>query len=413
MSNTDEREPPKPLPADVINEILYGRNNNLRNTIDFINSSLRERDRIRRELRLSLYRNNLIHRLSGTADRTEIIEGIDGSYKIHRTLAFIAIAYGAVGYAPNHPNNDNKLRYNTFLLPSTFSVEGGRIAQGLMTFEEFYLAATSTSNIVIMDGSFISFLTRLNSALSYMNNNRNERIVNDAITRVSPNSNNEMNIYYRYRNETNKGMLLLDVLTSNINNNNKYIMAIPKGSQSSSAIDTILTRIQIPTELRQILRDHFTDRMLFTLILDENEYFYFYTSQRDLTNGRHEANLARGSDFRPIEADLVEEFYDREGRYSANGGFTFVYYRPQRWAPAYKIELPGKIDKTIIDNILNKLKESVIDPSILEHYEQYMADQLAREIGEATEAIISAALSQLSNTIGPDVVRLLLSTYRT
>jgi hypothetical protein len=55
----------------------------------------------------------------------------------------------------------------------------------------------------------------------------------------------------------------------------------------------------------------------------------------------------------------------------------------------------------------------VIDPSMAEHYEQYMADKIVKLVAKSTRAIVGASISSLSQRLGPDIVRVLLSSYRT
>ena len=269
-----------------------------------------------------------------------------------------------------------------------------------------------------MDGSFISFLTSLNNFYAKVANNPNDSAVQAIRKFIDPNSNDPNNVY-RFTGSTR---FLIGTLTTNLTSSSKkYIVAIPKGSGTSSALQYILNKVitfSNPPNIgnqpfKDYLTSHYTDRMLFTLILAQGEYFSYYVNQKDLTNG-HEANFARtAGDLRPLDADEIEEFYDDKGSYSGRGGFTYVFYRPYLWAPAYKIEIPGRVDNSTIEEILLRLTQSVIDPSIVEHYEQYMADKLAKIVARSTRAIVGAAVNSLSNTLGPDIVRLLLSSYRT
>lgn len=419
MSTSRRSSSNLPLPEDLANEILYGKTHNLERSINFISSALSGRDKVKSYLRNELINQGLIKQLPQRTSRLTVVEGVDGSYKAHRTLAFQILAFGVVGYAPSHPNPNQKLRYFVMAIPTLMSDFPQTILKGITTLYEFAMAYTSNANLVIMDGSFITFLTSLNSFYAKISGYPNDPASAAVRDFVDPNSNNPYNVY-KFTSSTH---FLIDTLKSNITYNpSKYIVSIPKGSGTSSALEYILNNVitlsNPPTIGNQSFKDylitHYTDRMLFTVILGEDEYFYYYTNQKALTNNAHEANLARtAGSLRPQDADEVEEFYDSKGSYSTTGGFTFVFYRPHRWAPAYKIEIPGRVSQNTIEEILLRLKESVVDPSIAEHYEQYMADKLAKIVAKSTRAIIGASMANLSQTLGPDIVRLLLSSYRT
>jgi hypothetical protein len=338
---------------------------------------------------------------------------------VHRTLAFQILAFGVVGYAPSNPNPNQKLRHFVIAIPTLISDFPQTIIKGITTLYEFVMAFTSNANLVIMDGSFITFLTSLNSFYAKVSGYPNDPASTAVRELIDPNSNNPNNVY----RVAGANSFLIATLGSNIaHNTSKYIVSIPKGSGTSSALEYILNNVitlSNPPKIgsqnfRDFLITHYTDRMLFTVILGPGEYFYYYTNQRALTNNVHEANLARrAGDLRPPDADEVEEFYDSKGKYEKTGGFTFVFYRPQKWAPAYKIEIPGRVSQNVIEEILLRLRESVIDPSIAEHYEQYMADKIVKIVAKSTRAIVGASMANLSQTLGPDIVRLLLSSYRT
>jgi len=407
-----------PLPEDLANEILYGATKNLERSLNFISKALSGREEIRKYLRNELIKQNLIKRLPNRTSKLRVVEGVDGGYKSHRTLAFQILAFGVVGYSPFHPNYNQKLRKFVLAVPSLMSDFSQTILKGLTALYEFAMAHTSDSELIIMDGSFITFLTSLNSFYARVVNNPNDSAVLAIRDLIDPTSNDPNNIY-KFATSTR---FLINTLTVNITpRTSKYIVAIPKGSGTSSALKHILDNAiplsNPPTIAGQSFKDylisHYTDRMLFTLILGEQEYFYYYINQKSLTNG-HEANLARtANNLRPQDADDVEKFYDEKDNYSGRGGFTYVFYRPHKWAPTYKVEIPGKVPTDVIDEILLRLKDSVVDPSIAEHYEQYMADKIVKQVAKSTRAIIGASISSLSQSLGPDIVRMLLSSYRT
>ena len=393
-------------------EILYGNTKNLERTINFIQTALSGRYQVIQYLRNELINQGQIKQIRSSQSRLQVVEGVDGSYKPHKTLAFQVLAFGVVGYAPSHPDPSKRLRHFVMAVPTLMSDFSSVILKGITTLYEFAMAYTSTSDLVIMDGSFISFLTSLNSFYAKVSNNPNDPAVIAIRRFIDPNINDPNNVYQFAGSKK----FLIGVLTS------KKVIAVPKGSGTSSALQYILDKVVVlnnpPVVGNQSFKDHllshYTDRMLFTLILQQpGEYFRYYVNQRDLTNG-HEANLARSAGaLRPEDADDVEAFYDDKGVYAGIGGFTYVFYRPHRWSPAYKIEIPGRASDSFIEEILIRLSQSVLDPSIAEHYEQYMADRLAKIVAKSTRAIIGASINSLSNTLGPEIVRILLSSYRT
>ncbi len=390
----------KTLPADVVECILSERN--IRGTIDFVNSALSYRDQIRVKVTDLLMRQGEIHTLPNRSSSLNIVEAIDGSYATHRTIAFILLVFGAAAYSPDNPVPKQKLRYDVNAIPILFSDLVGRVAQGLMTFEEFYLAATSQADLIIMDGSFISFLTRLNSIMSAIN----EYPYDPAVTTIKPLIDpNDPGSFYAKAGQK----FISKVLTYNLRSSGPKIIAIPKSSQSRIILRKIIhTGDQAFDEA---VMKYYTDRALFTIILDKNEYYYKYFSQRDMTGRTHRANLGRRSPVRPVDADEIEDFYDDEGNYQGRGGFTLVYYRPKKWAPAYKIEIPGKVSKQVIEDILLKIRDLIVDPSIQEPYPQYMVDKIIKQIARSSKAVLDAAYANLTS-YDPSLIRLLLTSYR-
>ena len=94
-----------------------------------------------------------------------------------------------------------------------------------------------------------------------------------------------------------------------------------------------------------------------------------------------------------------------------------TYYKPYRWSPAIRIELPSYIaeDKDKLDILMQNIKSQCEIPSILEPYPLYMADRIAKRISPAIPAYKQIITNQLINS--PDQnegdILFMMHSYRT
>ena len=408
MTTRDRRLKEFPLPADVTGDILSP--DNIRVTRDAIEHIRQGRERVVRTIRRALIEHNAIRQIPDRRSRLRVVEAIDGSYALHRAVSFILLAFGGATYCPDNPNINEKIRYNVHIVPIFFSENVGRVSQGLMTLSEFYLATTSRNvDLIIMDGSFISFLTRLNSFFALFRSPDQQpywRYIYPFIDRSNPNS---------YFNRAGADFIN-KVFMANILSNSPRIIAIPKATYTSILTDWIIRNFNIPKNIVNNLQQYFTDRTLFSLLLRVGEYIYHNFGCDYIKNPQNPqpTNFARrtADPYKPDRPEELEDFLDRRNRFSQNGGITIVYFRPHTWAPAYKIEIPGNVNERVIEDILIKVAELIVDPSIVEPYPQYVVDKIIRQIAKTSRAVLAAVEAQL-NMRDPATVRLLLSAIRT
>lgn len=337
---------------------------------EFVRALLSQGGEIRQQARDKLQREGKLRRLGAIepfADPADV-EGVDGSLDIVHAAAvdFAVAAAVAVGRA---------LRHRVEVISAAHSQFLSRACQGIMTMLELRLIAESQAPLIIYDGSLISALVRVNSALAA----REEHPEDGLWRQVDP----------VFQSMSEVPAWFLESL-------NKRVIACPKLSASDSFLSA-----HFPG-----LKGIFSDRSFFTLVLEPGE---FVAHKPPFP----QTNLARTSRFIRDHPDRrrVEEFYDRDR-------FWEVFYRPHSWSAAYKLEVPGKFrfdpGADDLSPMLETFRGLLSDPSLQEPYPQFLADALCRQISVGVNALRDGVESLLcSQGIDISAIRSTMAGYRT
>jgi hypothetical protein len=357
-----ELEGQKPLPEEIVRDVLGASGP----CLAYVRTILDKGKSIRNEARKRLQAEGKIRRIDGVRPLTEgrLVEGVDGSYHSVRTAALDLSLCSAVGAGP-------KIRHKVKVFSAPHSQHLSRACQGIMTLLELHLIAGTDSPLVIYDGSFLSALIRVNSALAAESASPGDSLW----TYVGP-------IYDE---------LALQQLCFHPAISNQKSVAIPKLSTSTNFVD----------ENFPALKSFFSDRTFFSIVLDPGEF----VSNQPPPEPKY--NLATESSYRPPDADDVIRFF-------IDTGFVEVFFRPHAWSPAYKIEVPGNFPSEKMAPMLATVSDLLPDPGMLEPYPQFLADQLSRQIGVAGYALRDAIQGALyAEGADPRAVHAALSGYRT
>ncbi len=352
----------KTLPEEIVRDVLGSSDQ----CLDYARTVLEKGRTVRDEARKKLADEGKIGNVKGVRPFTDgkNVEGVDGSYHSVRTAALDLSLCAAVGAGPS-------IRHKLKVFSSPHSQLLTRACQGIMTLLEIHLIAGSKSPLVIYDGSFISALVRVNSALAAESTAPGDSLW----TYVRP-------IYDELSGQQPSFYAALS---------SKKTVAIPKLSTSSNFVEQ-----NFPA-----LKAYFSDRTFFSIVLDPSE---FVVNQR-VPEPRY--NLGEDSTYRPPDADQVIRFY-------RDLGFMEVFFRPHAWSPAYKVEVPGDFPTDKIAELLATIAELLPDPGMLEPYPQFLADQLSRQIGVAGYALRDAVQGALyAEGADARAVHAALSGYRT
>ena len=364
---------------------------------EFARSIVSDRDTVK-AVRAVLEKNGLIRQFNVQTQTGLTAEGVDSSFTVYRTLSMQAIIIAAAAYRKE--SRDTKIRRVVNAIPSLLSDYSDDLVRGLATLYELALARSSTADIVMLDGSFVSFAVNL-ATLYYSLSNKHDPAVVAVMEYIDQNSTNPLNVFSIARSKT----FATDVILQNAG---PRAVALPKASGAQGAIQYLSDFLGIDRGLSETLFRRYTDRSLFTLVLEPGEYFTFHSVR---IHEREKLEVKGGPDWPWV--DEIYDFLSDRGKFSGSGGLTVVIYRPYAWSPAYKVEIPGRATRDYIETVLGRLSASIVDPGIKEHEEQYMADMIAKEMLESIADAGAAVLLDTERTDDIDASILLMSYYRT
>ncbi|MBC8142012.1 MAG: DNA double-strand break repair nuclease NurA [Armatimonadetes bacterium] len=93
----------------------------------------------------------------------------------------------------------------------------------------------------------------------------------------------------------------------------------------------------------------------------------------------------------------------------------FTYFKPHAWSPAFRLEIKQEAadDPAQLCAILTGIKEQVVSPEIREPYPQWVADRMAKSVGDALVALRTAVHYDLADSGMGEFAALFAQSYRT
>ena len=326
----------------------------------------------RDELRNAIQQESLIRsRADLEVPREPSVVGIDGSYQLHRLTSLDLCAAAAVGVegTAKEARRHWQEPYHRFWAKTILHNQATTLAlRGLMVSMELELATNAPHDLVLIDGSFASLIIYLNQGLSNLSD--------------VPLVGEELRTRWDSENLLQN---LIGALAS------ERTVALPKYTSRN--------------EMEEFVQDvgplHCDGRTLATLILEPGEY----------TNPL------------PIYAD--EEYHlppslcsmqDDDRMNSALSGIQVIYFRPFRWVPALRLEVPGSIahSPTRLSLILRGIESQFFSPAVVEPYPLFLADRMVKSLGAGVsvmEQTVAQYVTDSSNDL--ELTTLLLQNYRT
>lgn len=244
----------------------------------------------------------------------------------------------------------------------------------IMSLMEIKLAAQSQSDLVLIDGSFISTLVNVVTGIAKIPDysEADSGIDNGLKTHVSE-------LLHDI------GDKVLTLLTSG-----RHI-AVPKYSTTNELQD--ISGINLDG------LSSFDAKTLFSIALEADEVSLMFPV-KEFNNSQKE-KFDKGFNFGPWKKDIFE---------CLDHIHTF-YYKPWPWSTAIRIDVPGVIDDSGLQNIMSAVKIMTRQPDILEPIPLYFADRWAKTISDGvTPAIQEAALAQIKD---PELRMMFALDYRT
>jgi hypothetical protein len=93
----------------------------------------------------------------------------------------------------------------------------------------------------------------------------------------------------------------------------------------------------------------------------------------------------------------------------------FTYFKPHEWSPAFRLEIKRETaeDPDQLCSILTGIRSQVVSPEIREPYPQWVADRMAKSVGDALVALRTAVHYDLADSGMGEFASLFAQSYRT
>ncbi|MCA1704234.1 MAG: DNA double-strand break repair nuclease NurA [Actinobacteria bacterium] len=302
------------LPEDLLRDLLAGADAVVQEVEALLAPALDGRDRLREALgNLGLIR-------SLVTQAPQSICGVDGGFAVERTAAAdlqLSVAVGVEGLAEGSTRWDGT-QYQWWARVAKHDLESERLARGVMVSQELSILAQAPHEVRILDGSHLTLVIQLNSAL----------------TAFSDEIRQEVRAVWE-RLGTVDG--LRDAARDHA------VIAMPKYDSSR----TITNRLE--QEVHQEIPGD--DKYLLGLILREGELVIPQPVPEHPWSTLH--FTARPGDeqiAKALEA-AIEPLRKRE--------INFTYFKPSQFSPAFRLETKSTLDDDAIDAICSTLASQI------------------------------------------------------
>ena len=385
------------LPSELLNEILDG--------VDDIASQANKLIKIDQgkieAWRSELESQRLINKLDKEVSDNMSVMGVDGSCITNRMAGadlLLAAAVGIEGYMEAGQQGwEGNNQYHAWSQIVPHEEENYRLSQGLMHVLELSVISQARYDIMIMDGSHITPVLKLNSMMSAGNNLGG----NPSYTK------------------TIKGFM-----SSKLKSN---IEGIPDILESAFADDKIIG-INKYSSSRDLISSCATigqdtsidDKTLLSVALEVDEYTKPRTVGRSSEENKRWRLLHIDCNLPGIETSLRKAINNKFKKSleqiriddDNDSSLMYTYFKPTPKL-AYRIELKNGVarNENLLQRVLASLKRQVAYPFTLEPLPQFLADNMAHHISSSVRAIKDSLLHSPANEIDPNHMHLLMN-YR-
>jgi hypothetical protein len=354
------------LPEDLLRDLLSGAADMMEEVRSILIPSLEHKDALRQAL------NDL--KLIRTFEENAPVSicGVDGGFAVERTSVVdiaLAVAVGVEGLSTS-TTSWNSTQYGWWSRILAHAPESERLARGVMVAEELNILANAPHKIRILDGSHLTLVIQLNSALTAFS----DELRSEA-----------KRVWER--------LLTVEALTATVNH--PGIVAMPKFDSSRTISDLLEKELNIalPGDDKQIL----------TLLLRPGELLVPQQVPQSPWDKLH--LTTSNSDDAEISGRLDAAIAPLRNR-----DIYFTYFKPDEFAPAFRIEIKDSIS---LDDLCATLSTQITGPFIREPYPQYLADVMAKSVGLGLSALQAAVQLALSRGGSADIAEMLIRSYRT
>lgn len=374
------------LPDEVLQQVL-ARTAEVADGVRALFSRVDERRVPLRDTLLSDGRVRRLFDLPPVASPT--VAAVDGGAAVEKALGAdtaLAVAVGVEGLGINPQGYWPGVQYAAW--QRTLPHEGEETAatcRGVMAALELAVLRDAPHDVVLLDGAHITPVIALNAMLSV----KHEGLRGQVAEQVS---------------EMQTAEALIAVMTK------PSVVAVVKYDGSRD-----LSHTWLPADVRGPGLG-LDDRTTMSLLLEEGEY----TDPQPiaLTQQSRSNWLARRIEVL-TPADAAREAV----RLALNDAITLVrddclfvtYYKPHPWSPAYRLEIKPEVvqNPERMAQVLQGIQEQVVSPEIREPYPQWVADRMAKSVGDALVALRTAVNFDLADAGMGEYVSLVAHSYRT
>jgi hypothetical protein len=363
------------LPEDLLAELLSAAPKIAAQVRNLLGPALAMKDRLQQAA------EDLERIASAPPGSGQTVCSVDGGFAVERTVAVdiaLSVAVGVEGFAPAGGScawDDNQ--YSSAYQVLTHDLENERLARGAMVILELDVLADAPHEFRIYDGSHLTPIIQLNSALT-----SRSPVVTEFTAELGDKHDlrgafaafaTDPNIVAMPKYDSSRELcnILGAAIGERVPGDDKYLTSlILRGGQFT-------TPEQVPKRPWQLL--HFTERE---------------------SAAGPAAELAR---------DLDEALQPLQ-----NCQLYSLYFRPDDVGPAYRVEVKPELahDPDRLTDLLSTLSAQITGPFVREPYPQYLADVMAKSVGFGLSALQTAAQLALSRD-APELAQLVIHSYRT
>lgn len=298
------------------------------------------------------------------------VSAVDGTYKVISTTMYDIIFVGAVSYS----FRDDGFRYDMYTIITPPSILSEKIARGLMVLIEFKLASENLGDydFIILDGSYIANLTNISELITARKMHADDPIW-------------ESEDLLMILKKLSRRKILSKLLM------NWRAIASPKKQTGKVLIRKYLKDLHLDS----------TDAAMLSLVLEKREWVRVNWIGSDFLL----ATKLYDTDITPIDADLIEEFFN-------TNGLDIIYFKPREWTRSFKVEVPGRINEEKTQRILDLIYSQVNNPSLEELELQYLADLMCSQLTKIATLLFASVKNAMQQKFAKKWINILFTATR-
>ena len=377
--------------ADLPDEVLQAVLSRTVEVAEGVKNLFAHVDDRREAMRDILLADGRVRRLSDLPQPTQNPSScaVDGGAAIEKALGAdtaLAVAVGIEGLTQSPTPHWPGVQYDAW--QKTLPHEGDQTSvtcRGVMMALELAVLRDAPHEVVLLDGSHLSPVIALNTLLTVSNEELRQQIA-----------------------EIVEEKQTADALRAVMEK--PEVVAVVKYDSSRD-----LSQTWLPPSIRGPGLG-LDDRTTMSLLLNEGEFSD--PQPVGLTQQSKSNWLAKR-----IEVLTPTDAAREAVRLALNDAITLVrddclfatYYKPHGWSPAFRLEIKPDIalNPARLGVVLACIKHQVVSPEIREPYPQWVADRMAKSVGDALVALRTAVNFDLADSGMSEYVSLVAHSYRT